>query len=232
MPLDKELCEEEHLKEDHMGTIQQDYKLDSMHLEATVDVPGYSGRGVPVDAGSTIRITNVDGCQIGDLFAIVRADPSEYLDTPRTRLVTQRLFPVVGQQFVTNRYRPILTFLADSSPGVHDSLFAPCDPGLYEMIGGEASHPNCYDNFLSAARELGLAFETVPGPVNLFQNTPFRPDGTLGAERSPARPGDAVELCAELNLYLILTACSVDVGFDINGWRSTPLRIEVFSPAK
>jgi uncharacterized protein YcgI (DUF1989 family) len=138
----------------------------------------------------------------------------------------------VGQQFVTNRYRPILTFLADNSPGIHDSLYAPCDSGLYEMIGGGASHPNCYDNFLRAAQELGLTFETVPGPVNLFQNTPIRPDGTLGAEPSPARPGDTVELRAELDIYLILTACSADIGYDINCWKSTPLRIEVFSPTK
>jgi uncharacterized protein YcgI (DUF1989 family) len=200
-----------------------------MILLATVEVPGYSGRGLEVGAGATIRVTDVGGCQIADLFALVRSDPAEHLCTARTRALTQRLFPRVGQRFITNRYRPILSFVADHSPGVHDSLFASCDAGLHELLGGGSSHPNCCDNFLSAARELGLDVGDVPGPVNLFQNTPIGPDGTIGAERAPTRPGDHVELRAELDLWLILTACSVDTGVDINGGRSTPLRIEVFS---
>ena len=148
-------------------------------LVETVEVPGYSGRGISAAAGSTIRVTDVEGAQICDLFALVQADPTEFLCTARTRALTQRLFPAVGQQFFTNRYRPILTFLADRSPGVHDSLFASCDPGLHALLGGGASHPNCHENFLAAARELGLDLSGVPGPVNLFQNTPVRSDGSL-----------------------------------------------------
>ena len=195
----------------------------------TIDVPPYSGRGLSVAAGSIIRVTDVEGAQIGDLFALVQADPNEFLCTARTRVMTRRLFPAVGQQFFTNRYRPILTFLADHSPGVHDSLFACCDPGLHELLGGGPSHPNCHDNFIGATRALGLEVNNVPGPVNLFQNTPVAPDGTLDAECAPTQPGDSVEFRAELDIYLVLTACSVDTGVDINGGKSTPLRIDISS---
>jgi uncharacterized protein YcgI (DUF1989 family) len=198
---------------------------------STIEVPGYSGRAVSVDAGARIRVTDVEGAQIGDLFALVRDDPTEFLCTARTRALALRLFPQIGQQFVTNRYRPILTFVADRSPGAHDTLFASCDQGLHELLGGGPSHPNCHDNFLEAVRELGLELATVPGPVNLFQNTPVGADGSLGVERSPTKPGDYVEFRAELDLYLVLTACSVDTGADINAGRSTPLRIDVFSAA-
>jgi uncharacterized protein YcgI (DUF1989 family) len=199
-----------------------------MAPSVSLEVPGYSGRGVAVDRGSRIRITDVRGSQIGDLFALVRDDPHEYLCTARTRALTQRLFPTVGQQFFTNRYRPILTFVSDESPGIHDTLFASCDPGLHELLGGGADHPNCHENFLAVASELGIDLGFVPGPVNLFQNTPVQSDGRLTAERAPAKAGDAVDLRAELDLYLILTACSVDIGVDINGGESTPLQIEVF----
>ena len=204
----------------------------ALALVETVEVPGYSGRGISVAAGSRIRVTDVEGAQICDLFALVQADPTEFLCTARTRAVTQRLFPAVGQQFFTNRYRPILTFLADHSPGVHDSLFASCDPGLHALLGGGESHANCHENFLAAVRELGIDMSSVPGPVNLFQNTPVRSDGSLGAERAPTQPGDHVEVRAELDLYLIVTACSVDTGVDINGGKSTPLRVDVFTPER
>jgi uncharacterized protein YcgI (DUF1989 family) len=201
-----------------------------VQVRSRVEVPGYAGRGVSVDAGLTIRITSVEGCQIGDLFALCREDPSEYLCTARTRALNQRLFPAVGQQFFTNRYRAILRFLTDHSPGIHDTLYASCDPGLHQLLGAPADHASCHQNFLRAAHELGLELDDVPGPVNLFQNTPVRPDGTLGAEPAPSEPGDYVELRVELDAYIILTACSVDTGVDINGGRSTPLLLEVLDP--
>lgn len=203
-----------------------------MSPSITVEVPGYSGRGLAISAGSIFRVTDVEGTQIGDLFALVQSDPREYLCTARTRGATRRLFPVVGQQFYTNHYHPIITFVADQSPGVHDSLYTSCDAGLHELLGGGEDHANCHENFLCAARGLGLDLKDVPGPVNLFQNTPVRPDGTLGAEPAMTKPGDYVEFRAELDIYLILTACSVDVGADINGGKSTPLRIDVFGEAK
>lgn len=193
----------------------------------SLEVPGYSGRGLRVGAGATIRVTNLHGTQIGDMFALLQSDPEEYLDTARTRLLTGRLFPTVGQNFYSNRQRPLLAFLADTSPGVHDSLYATCDTQLHELLGGGEDHPNCHDNFLSAVKNLGLDTQFVPGPVNLFQNTPVGSDGQLSAGPSPARPGDYVELRAEEDVYFVLTACSVDIGSDINGGKSKPLLIEV-----
>lgn len=192
-----------------------------------IDIPGYCGRGLAVRAGSTIRLIDVEGQQIADLFALVRSDPSEFLCTARTRALTQRLFPAVGQQFYTNHYRPILSFTADHSPGVHDTLFASCDPGLHEILGGGTGHRNCHENYLDAAQALGLHTDFVPAPVNFFQNTPVHADGALGAECALTRPGDYVELQAEVDLFLVVTACSVDTGPAINGGRSTPLRVEV-----
>jgi uncharacterized protein YcgI (DUF1989 family) len=195
----------------------------------TIEVPPYSGTGVRVAVGSTIRVTNLHGTQIGDMFALCVDNPEEYLDTARTRLMCQRLFPDVGQKFYSNLYRPLLTFIHDSSPGVHDTLYAPCDQGLHELLGATGPHPNCHDNFLSAVAQLNLAPVAVPGPVNLFQATPVDDEGLLSAEPSPAKAGDYVEFKAEADIYLILTACSVDIGSDINGGKSTPLEIRISS---
>lgn len=190
-------------------------------------VPGYEGKGLAVAEGATVRITDVEGCQVGDLFAISQEDADEYLCSSRSRSVNQRLFPEVGQQFVTNRYRPILTFITDTSPGIHDTLYEACDPGLYEHMGA-GDHPSCHENFLKAVESLELDFEFVPGPVNLFQNTPVGPDGELLIGAAPSKAGDYVEFKAEMPIYLILTACSFDLDEIFIGGKSTPLLIEVF----
>ncbi|MEM1433209.1 MAG: urea carboxylase-associated family protein [Pseudomonadota bacterium] len=193
----------------------------------TVEVPGYAGRGIAVDAGSTIRLTDVEGHQVADLFVLVKDNPTEFLCTARTRALTRRLFPAVDQYFFTNHYRPILRFVADHTPGVHDTLYASCDPGLHEILGGGTAHRNCHENYQEVARSLGVDDTFVPAPVNFFQNTPVSSDGTLSAACALTRAGDHVELQAEIDLLLIVTACSVDTGSDINGGESTTLCIDV-----
>lgn len=197
----------------------------SERVRRTVEVPGYSGRAVEVAAGERVRVTDLEGAQIGDLFAIGAADHHEYLNAAETRLINDNLFPRPGQAFYSTLARPILTFLEDHSPGPHDMLYAPCDRAMYERRGLLA-HPNCRDNYLGCAEQMGLAHRVVPDPVNLFQNTPPQPDGTLAVLTTASRPGDNVLLRAEMDIILILTACSSE---RINGGRSTPLRIEVFA---
>jgi uncharacterized protein YcgI (DUF1989 family) len=203
-------------------------QVSNSSVETSVEVPGYSGRSVPVRRGAPIRITDVCGTQIGDLFALSQENHSEFLSASVTRAVTWRLFPEVGQCFYTTLRRPILTFLEDHSPGIHDMLFAPCDQLLFEELGWKGPHPNCRDNYLRAAAEAGIRHTVVPDPVNIFENTPPREGGVLLAEVTPTKPGDYLVLRAEMDLVLILTACSVDIGLNqINGGKSTPLRIEV-----
>ena len=192
-----------------------------------IQVPGYEGRGLAVAQGATVKITDLEGCQVGDLFAISQEDTTEYLCSARSRSVNRRLFPKVGEQFVTNCWQPILTFLTDTSPGIHDTLIAACDSGLYEQLGA-MDHPNCHDNFLKVIETLELDFDFVPGPVNLFQNTPVGSDGELIFGTAPTKAGDYVEFKAEMPIYLILTACSFDLDDVFIGGKSTPLLIEVF----
>ncbi len=200
-----------------------------MELLQTIVVPGYTGRAVPVDKGRIIRVTDIEGSQIADTFALNRDDTDEYLSTSHTRILTERLMPKVGQQFFTNYYQPVLTFLEDTSPGKHDTLVHSCDPKLFEMLGAGADHPNCHDNFLKAVQGIGLDISQVPGPVNLFQNTPVSADGTVKVERAMSKAGDYVSFRAEMDIYFVVAACSVDIKFDANNFKSTPVRIETFS---
>jgi uncharacterized protein YcgI (DUF1989 family) len=202
--------------------------MTAFDIETAVDVPGYSGRFLLVERGRRIRITDVCGTQIGDLFVLARRDDREFLSASVTRSVNWRLFPQIGQSFYSTTRRPILTLLEDHSPGIHDMLFSPCDQPMYEQLGVKEEHPNCRDNYLAAAREAGIRHTFVPDPVNLFQNTPADGKGDLRSEVTPTKPGDHVVLRAEQDIVVVLTACSVDIGLNQpNGGKSTPLRIEV-----
>lgn len=195
----------------------------------TLEVPGYSGKGVRVAAGSLIQVTDVQGTQIGDVFAVSEKEHSEFLSPSVTRAVLSRLFPKVGEVFWTNAHRPVLTFVEDCSPGIHDMLFSCCDRQLFEALGVEGHHANCRDNYLAVATEIGIGHGIVPDPVNIFQNTPVESNAELSVHMTPSRPGDSVTFRAEMDLFFILTACSCDIALNnINGGVSTPLRIDIF----
>jgi len=198
--------------------------------DRAVTIAPQSGQAVTVGRGELVRVVDVDGHQVGDMWAIDAADRGRWLSASHTRDRCERLFPAMGEQFRDQYGEPILQLAADTSPGVHDMLFPSCDPSLYESRG-LPGHPNCRDNFLAAAAAAGISLPVVPDPVNLFQNSGPQPDGRLVVGTAVSLPGQFVSFLALRDLVVVLTACSVDYP-PLNNGRCSPLRIEVTPPGQ
>lgn len=194
-----------------------------MHRHVTV--PPQSGRAFRVVRDDTIRIIDVEGQQVADLWAIVTGPTLDWLSTSQTRDITERMFPAIGDCFYSATGRPLLTFLEDGSSGPHDMLYPACNPGLYERAGFR-DHPNCHDNMLAALAAEGVAMPFVPDPVDFFQNSPPQTDGRLDVLASINPPGGHVVLRAECDMLLVVTACSVDY-YATNGGTCTEISVEI-----
>jgi uncharacterized protein YcgI (DUF1989 family) len=179
-----------------------------------------------VRAGARFMVIDVEGRQCGDLFAFCSDDVSEYASAEHTRVAFNRLFPLVGEQFFTNRRRPILTFVEDSSPGKHDMLVAACDPTRFERLGVDGWHPSCQENMQKVMAEFGHQQVEVPQPINLFTNIPVGPDGTLQWQPALTEAGDSVTLRAQLDCFIVVAACAQDI-LPINDKNPTGLALEI-----
>ncbi|TDU83972.1 hypothetical protein EV138_6436 [Kribbella voronezhensis] len=189
-------------------------------------VPARSGRAVRVARGEYIRVTDVEGGQVGDLFAFVAGDPSGgYLSASHTRTATGRMFPAVNETFVTDRRRPMLTLVDDTSPGHHDLLIAACDPQRYAELG-VPDHPSCTTNLITALATMGLAAPVVPQPVNVFMRVQADADGRLDWLPAATSAGDSITFRAELDCVVVLSACPQDLTV-INGKNPTALALDV-----
>jgi uncharacterized protein YcgI (DUF1989 family) len=175
-----------------------------------------TGRAITMSAGDQIDIINPAGTQVVDTWALCLPDPTEHLSMEHTRAALLRLVPRLGDQLVTNRRRPVLTLVDDTSPGVHDTLIPACDPARYRLLGAPEGHASCQQNFLGAVRDFGLGPTEVPSPLNLFMNIPWSAEGRLEFAPPLSRPGDLVRLRAELDLLLVLSACPQDL-VPVNG---------------
>jgi uncharacterized protein YcgI (DUF1989 family) len=181
-------------------------------------VPAGHGRALRLRAGQRVKLINTHGTQVVDCWALNTHDLQEHLATDCTRASNQRINPVAGDTFITNRRRPIMTLEQDTSPGIHDTLIAACDRWRYELLGVVGYHRNCQDNFVEALRGLGVTpAGPAPSPFNVFMNIPVAADrNALSFEPARCRPGDHVVLRAEMDCIVVLSACPQDI-LPING---------------
>ncbi len=183
-----------------------------------------TGAAFMLRAGQSARVVNTHGTQVVDTWALISA--AERLSLEHTREVLPKLRFAVGDVLVTNFYRPILRLAADTSPGIHDTLIAACNPRMFERAGRGGGHPNCADNLRSALRARGIEVAEVPCPLNLFMNTRVTADGGIEFLRPVSRPGDHVELRAESDCVVVFSACPDDV-YPTNGGDGSPREVEI-----
>jgi uncharacterized protein YcgI (DUF1989 family) len=188
--------------------------------EQLVTIPARSGKAALVKAGQRIKIINTHGAQIVDTWAFNPCDPSEYLSMQHTRAYLDKVIPSAGDTLVSNRRRPMLQFVEDTSPGVHDTLIAACDIYRYIGLGVTEYHDNCQDNMYAALRELGVSAPTCPSPLNLWMNTPAK-DNAIVWLPPVSKPGDYVVLEAAIDCVVAMSACPQDI-IPINGEACKP----------
>ena len=187
-----------------------------MATSEIVTIPARRGMAARVAAGQRIRVINTHGSQVVDTWAFSARDATEWMSMEASRAWFLRLAAAVGDTFVTNQRRPILTLVEDTSGGAHDTLIAPCDAPRYRLLGVEGHHDNCRDNLHAALAALGITVPATPSPLNLFMNIPWTADGRLAWGEPVSTPGSHVLFRAEMDLVVAFSACPQDI-LPING---------------
>lgn len=192
-----------------------------MEGRAMLTIPARRGRARRVGRGQVVTVVNTHGSQVVDTWAFRADDPTEFMSMEHSRPHILKIAPVVGDAMLTNRRRPILTVVEDTSGGVHDTMIAACDSHRYAALGWKGHHDSCADNLHAAMAELGLAVPEVPCPLNLFMNIPVGPDGTISFEPPVSKPGSHIALRAEMDVVIAFSACPQDL-LPINGIDKLP----------
>ena len=181
-----------------------------------IEIPARRGRAAKLPRGRSVRVVNTHGHQVVDTWAFNADDLHECMSMEATRATWSKLCLEVGDAYVSNHRRAMLTVLEDTSPGRHDTLMAACDRHRYHLLGHEGYHDNCTDNLAAALAELGLAAPKTPSPLNLFMNIPCTLSGALRFQPPLCKPGDHLLLRAEMDLIVAFSACPQDL-LPING---------------
>jgi len=180
-----------------------------------------------ISEGEHIRITALEGPQVADLWAFDPHDSSIFLSAEHTRSTLQKLMPAVGDALYSNRRHAMLTVAEDTSPGTHDFLMSACDPRRYEILGHDGYHKSCAENLCKAMDDAGAIAHELPSPFNTFQNVEIGSDGSITIVPPKVEAGQYVEMRAESDLLVVISACPMDIA-DTNGpdGKTRPILLE------
>ena len=196
-------------------------------MNESISIPGARSKAFYLKRGEQIKIVNLEGSQVVDAWAFCTDKPEEFMSTEHTRSCLEKLIPAVDDTLFSNRRRPILRIVEDTSPGVHDLLLSACDIDRYRLLGVKEYHRNCVDNLTEALAELNVTPPEIPSPFNIFENVQIGENGALSIQPPVVSAGESISLLAELDIILVLSCFPMDVALT-NGpdRRSKPVRVE------
>lgn len=189
---------------------------DTAQTQATF-IPFAESRAFVVGAGQTVRIRQPEGGggQVGDLNAWSLHDPREHFWGSRTALF-QTAHVSTGDRLYSTwpGERPIMSIVDDSiarrrSEGGtlhHDVVMGRCSQKLRAWRYAEET-PGCQELLAAAIEPFGLGPEYVHDALNLFMATSLRADDRFFFEPSDARAGEYVDLRAEIDCLIAISAC-------------------------
>ena len=183
-----------------------------------------TGTAFEMNRGDRLRVIDPLGEQVADFIAFARDDPREWLSSGRTLDYNSTIYLTAGHILYSNRSNPMLTLTADSV-GRHDFLYTPCSPETFSILyQSTGHHPSCFENLVINLRPFGIEPDQIPTTFNIFMNVDLSPTGELSVLPPRSKAGDSLEMRAEVDMIVGLTACSAEMS---NNYRFKPIEFEL-----
>ncbi|MGB3703267.1 MAG: urea carboxylase-associated family protein, partial [Anaerolineales bacterium] len=169
---------------------------------------------------------DIEGGQVADLVSYTDQSPQEYLSSPRTMDYNNKIYFSTDDVLYSDQSRPMWT-ITDDTVGKHCFLFAPCDQRMFEISYGVTEpHPNCFDNLSGSLSHFGIQPNQIFIPFNIFMNFELSDKGEIKIKPPSSKAGDFIDLRAEADLIVGLSACSA---YKANDYSFSQIRIEIYS---
>lgn len=190
--------------------------------------PGRPWAGV-VKRGQVLRLVDLEGSQAVDFLCYNTANPEERYNAADTMKIQGNVFISKGTVLYSGLANPFFTVIEDTC-GRHDTIAGCCSGEGNQLRFGVKGAPNCRDNFLEVLKPYGLGYRDIVANINFFMSAPVGPDGAMAIVASPARPGDFVDMRAEMDTLVAISNCP-QVLYPATGSHLTPVRVVVWEPA-
>lgn len=182
-----------------------------------------------VRKGQVLRIVDLEGCQAVDTLFYSVENPQERYSAQDTVRMQGSPYIGNGTQLISNEGNVMLTMIADTVGG-HDTSAGACSAEANTVRFGHETRymHSCRDNFVIELAKHGLTKRDLVSNINFFMNVPVEPDGTLAIVDGVSKPGDYVEMRAEMDVLCVISNCP-QVNNPCNDFNPTPVRAVIWN---
>jgi uncharacterized protein len=178
-------------------------------------------------AGQVLRIVDVEGNQAVDTLFYNARDLDERYSANDTVRAQRNLYLTTGTRLLSSEGRTMLSIIADTC-GRHDTIGGACSAESNQVryaLDKKYMH-NCRDSFLLALSRYGrgMSKRDLSSNINFFMNVPVTPEGRLSFEDGVSAAGRYVELCAEMDVLVLISNCP-QLNNPCNAYNPTPIRL-------
>ena len=193
-------------------------------IEDRVLAAGEPWSGI-VEQGQILQLVDLEGQQAVDFLCYNAADPSERYNAADTMKIAGSLFISTGTRLFSDMGNVLFTVTEDTC-GRHDTIGGCCSRESNRVRYGVEGQPNCRDNFLTALAPHGLGKKDIVANINFFMYVPVGPHGEMGIAPGPSKPGDHIDLRAEMRVLVAISNCP-QRNNPANNFNPTPIRLIV-----
>ena len=180
--------------------------------------------------GEILRIIDMEGQQAVDFICFNALDTKETYDNTVTVRLAARPFLRKGDVLYSNLANPMFTMVEDTI-GNHDTMCGCCSAEINYLRYKVKDTPSCRANFLRELAKYGLDSRSLVPNINLFMNIPIDANGELQIRAPLSRPGDHVDLAAEMDCLAVISNCPQILN-PANNFNPTPVRMVTFAAAR
>ena len=199
----------------------------SIHQDTII--PACAPWSARIQKGDMLRLIDLEGRQAVDFLCYNSASPAERYNAANTMKLNKRIYLGKGCVLWSVRARKMMTIVEDTC-GSHDTLAGCCSIEIDEVRFGVTNTRSCQSNFEAELAKHGLGEKDIVANINFFMYVPVDADGGVAIAEGLSKPGDYVDLRAEMDLLVVISNCP-ERDNPAAGFKPTPVRAIVYSPA-
>ena len=182
-----------------------------------------------VKKGDVLRLVDLEGQQAIDFLCYSAADPIDRYSAANTMKLGKNIYLGRGSVLWSMRANRMMTIVEDSSACGHDTLYGCCSIEIDVIRYGKTKTRSCQSNFEAELAKHGMGPRDMAANINFFMSAPVAADGAVAIVEGKSRPGDHVDLRAEMDVLVVLSNCP-ETDNAATGAEPTPIRAVVYTP--
>jgi urea carboxylase-associated protein 1 len=191
-------------------------------------VPAGEPWSARIAKGDCLRLIDLEGQQAIDFLCYNAEDPGDRYNAANTLKLNNNIYLGQGCVLRSVRAREMMTIVEDTC-GRHDTIYGCCSIEIDEVRFGKTKTRACQSNFESELAKHGLGAKDMAANINFFMYVPVAADGAVAIAEGRSKPGDYVDLRAEMDLLVVISNCPETDNLAAGG-APTPVRALVYTP--